>query len=141
MMQIKNIIELFQKRKKISTMPSRKRHGGSRAGSGRKLRSQTLGPPQEHSLNNYFTSPTRANATQQRRTHNTPELPVQNPAAATTATTASTQPLPRTNATTPNPNATTAQTNEYIRPNSNADDMFDESVFIKGRKKRNHLSI
>ena len=31
-------------------------HTSSRAGSGRKLRSQTLGPRQSHSLNNHFST-------------------------------------------------------------------------------------
>ena len=57
-------------------MPSRNRHGDACARSGGKLRSQTLEPPQAHTLTNYFTSPTRANATEPRRTDNTPELPV-----------------------------------------------------------------
>ena len=118
-------------------MMRRRRHGGSRAGSGRKRRSETLGPPQGHSITNYFTSPTRANTATPNRTDNTPELPVQNPATATTATNVTTETPPRPNtATTHNPNATAAQADQYNRPNCNADDMFDETVFIKGRKKK-----
>ena len=75
-------------------MMRRRRHGGSRAGSGRKRRSETLGPPQGHSITNYFTSPTRANTAAPNRTDNTPELPVQNPATATTATNVTTKTPP-----------------------------------------------
>ena len=77
-------------------MMRRRRHGGSRAGSGRKRRSETLGPPQGHSITNYFTSPTRANTATPNRTDNTPELPVQNPATATTATNVTTETPPQT---------------------------------------------
>ena len=68
-------------------MPSQNRHRDVCARSGGKPRSQALEPPHAHTLTNYFTSPTCANATQPRRTDNTPELSVQNPTATTTVTT------------------------------------------------------
>ena len=107
----------------------RRKHGGSRQGSGRKLRSQTLGPPQSHSLTNYF-STTGTSSTANSNLTTTARRPTRQTATQNTShTTTTAHTSQRTNATRqPIPN--NVQNNV---PNNNADEIVDESIFMTGK--------
>ena len=123
-------------------------HGGRRKGSGRKQKSQTLGPPQANALTRYFQTPDR-----QPRTNTNPSTPSNNILAFEEPNNPTT---PRTqNLTTPTiPVA--AETTNTLRltngdgvenvtqiprnvrddnhPNYNAEEMIDETIFMSGKK-------
>ena len=109
----------------ISTMPSHRKYGGSRKGSGRKKLSETLGPPQSHSLNNYFASTASTNTSDRQTVNNSTHLtseqtPATNPQStqnATQTTNARVGSIPDAGESVP-------------VPNNNIDEEIDESIFI-----------
>ena len=109
----------------ISTMPSHRKYGGSRKGSGRKKLSETLGPPQSHSLNKYSVS-TASTDTSNRQT-------VNNSTHSTSEQTPATNPrsIPNTTQTTNASVGSIPDTDESVPvPNNNINEEIDESSFI-----------
>ena len=116
-------------------MSSRRgKRGGSCPGSGRKLRSQTLGPPQGNSLTNYF------NRTNNATTPTPTRRPTRNLQAAardTHSTVAARNTQRALEANDPTPNY--VRNNMPDMPNFNAEDILDDSLscnvkFVKSSK-------
>ena len=121
-------------------MSSRRKHGGSRPGSGRKLRSQTLGPPQANSLTNYFNT-NNANATPPVPT---PPVPINRPirnsqTAARDAYITEVREAER--AREADPVQIRVRDNIPNRPNVNAEEVFDESIYMNGKSVKSSKNL
>ena len=116
-------------------MPSRR--GGSRPNSGRKLRSQTLGPPQRNALTNYFNSTNNA-TTPTRTLRSTRNSQAAASDANTTAAARNTQ-IAHQAVEANNPTPNYVRNNMPDMPNFNAEDILDDSLsfnakFVKSSK-------
>ena len=112
-------------------MPYRRKHGGSRAGSGRKAKSLTLGPVQtRNSLENFGFSSQQS----RQRDSTTPSASQEIIPHETRNTTREITTETQTTAIVPARVTRSTQSSANDAPNFNADDIFDESVFDKGKK-------
>ena len=120
-------------------------HGGRRRGSGRKQKSQTLGPPQPNALTRFFRTPDR----HPRHDTNPSTPPVAEPNNPTTPNNLTT-PTTQTNLTTSTKQTTNTlgltngdgvenvtqmprNVRDDNRPNYNAEEMIDETIFMSGK--------